>query len=115
MMAGRAAVIVKINAVPDATRHEAQHFLPLVLYRIPVIPHLPRHTEVNAEARSQALHPRRHPMSLKYRFQPCIQVSGDSEDVIVEPTLTVRCHRGQPGGDGNRMAVVSAAVLAVSR
>ena len=55
------------------------------------------------------------PCRAKSALQPAIQPLGDGVDVLVETRLTIGGHRGQPRGDGDRVAVVGAAVLAIAR
>jgi len=82
--------------------------------RVAVTARRPVDAEVDAEAGAQSLHAAVDPVPGEDRVQAVVEPPGDGADVVVEPRLAIRRHRGEGGGDADGVAVVGAAVLTVT-
>lgn len=115
VVTGRAAVIVQVDAVGDRRPDEAEHLRALVLHCVAVARHGACDAEINAEARPQPLDVGWDAMTLENRVEARVESIGDLEDMLVEAGLLIGGDGGQAGGDCHRVAVVRAAMLAVSQ
>jgi hypothetical protein len=82
VMAGGAAVIVKIDAVPSRGGDESQHRFALVAHGLAVTADWLRRAEIDVESRSQSLHAGGDAVTGEKGVQPCVQTLGDGVDVI---------------------------------
>src|SRR5438874_1849442 len=109
MVAGGAAVVMKIDAVGDGRLDEAQHLVALMVERFAIIPGRLAHAEVDAEARAERFYAGNDAVLLEHAVKPGAQLVGHGEDLIIETGLAVRSHSRQSRRHHHGMTVISAA------
>src|SRR5438445_3759341 len=106
-MAGRAAVIMEVDAVFDRQLHEPEHLCALMPHCVAVVADLFRYAKVDPEACAQALHAALQAVAREQRLQSVVETAGYAVDMVVESRLSVGGEGRQSRGNGHGTAVVS--------